>query len=189
MTRAFDRWLVGLMAASAIAASGSCDPVHNDAVAALGPEAPGVPPGPTHRPGQDCGVCHGGRGPGGKTFVAAGTIYKAYDDPSPLPNATVLLTDANGFTPTSTLTTNEVGNFYITTDDWAPTFPVRVQVTYNGAPAVSKMTSHMGKAGGCALCHQGYASAANQGSPSGGPETQSTVAQVYFANTIAGFTP
>jgi hypothetical protein len=178
-----DHWLVATMAVAVIAASGSCDPVHNDAVAALGPEAPGVPPGPTHRPGQDCGVCHGGSGPGGKTFVAAGTIYKAYDDPGVLQNATVILTDANGFSPSAPLTTNEAGNFYVTTDDWAPKFPVTVQVTYNGAPAASKMTSHMGKGGGCALCHQGAATATTS------PETQSTVAQVYFSSSIAGFMP
>ena len=62
------------------AASGgvlSCyDPVHDQEVAALGGEAPGVSPGPTHRPGQPCNVCHGGVGPANLRFSVAGTVYQ-----------------------------------------------------------------------------------------------------------------
>src|SRR5450432_160855 len=41
---------------------GCGDPVHDTAVSALGPEAPGVPKGPLHRPGQPCVLCHGPQG-------------------------------------------------------------------------------------------------------------------------------
>ncbi|MFI5301930.1 MAG: hypothetical protein ACHREM_27895 [Polyangiales bacterium] len=184
--RASSKWVTALAAAVAMAASWSCDPVHNNAIAALGPEDPSVPKGPLHRPGQDCNICHGGSGPGGKAFVAAGTVYAAYDDAAPLNGATIVLTDANGYTPPQSMlpiTTNAAGNFYITTDDWAPTFPVSVAVTYKGVATPTQMFSHMGKAGSCAKCHQGAATASTT------PETQSTVAQVYFANTIKGFTP
>jgi hypothetical protein len=177
--------LGGTMAIAMLAGAWSCDPVHNDAVNALGPEDPSIPPGPTHRAGQDCGVCHGGSGPGKKTFVAAGTIYKAYDAPDGLQNATVILTDVNGYTTPTAVTTNEVGNFFVTTDDWAPTFPMKVAVTYNGTKSDASMKSHMGRAGSCGLCHQGdYPPTATQG-----PETQTTTAQVYFVNAIANFKP
>src|ERR1700683_3328645 len=37
-----------------------CNPVLDDAIADLGPEKPGVHPGPLHRPGQPCLLCHDG---------------------------------------------------------------------------------------------------------------------------------
>lgn len=46
----------------------ACDPVRSDAVAALGGEAPGVPHGPTHRPGQPCLLGH-------SNFAVAGTVF------------------------------------------------------------------------------------------------------------------
>src|SRR5207249_3431097 len=60
------RWTWLLAALGGAIACG--DPVHDDAVAALGPEAPGVRPGPTPRPGQPGLTCHydppGTRSPG-----------------------------------------------------------------------------------------------------------------------------
>jgi len=47
------RWL--FLAVPLSAATAACqDAVHDDEVSALGPEAPGVSPGPDHRPGQPC---------------------------------------------------------------------------------------------------------------------------------------
>jgi hypothetical protein len=122
----------------ALACAAACgDPVHEAEVNALGPEAPGVPHGPTHRPGQPCLTCHGGEGPGDPTFVTAGTIYvNAYAAgvPNvPLVGGTVHLIDANGSTFDST--TNIVGTFYVTTDQWSPTFPLGARSADAGTPA------------------------------------------------------
>jgi hypothetical protein len=129
----------------ALALASACgDPTHDDAVAALGPEAPGVSPGPTHRPGQPCLTCHGGLGPAGQQFSIGGTAYENQRLPAPdgaaapasppLVGATVQLSDSSGLTDASdgaspasatrTTTTNSVGNFFILESDWAPTFPV-----------------------------------------------------------------
>ena len=120
------------------------NPVHDDAVTALGPEAPGVPPGPTHRPGQPCLTCHGGQGPAGVQFSIGGTAYENQRLPlsdgapapasPPLVGATVELTDSSDLgdgsdgasspSATQTTTTNSVGNFFILESQWAPVFPI-----------------------------------------------------------------
>ncbi len=57
--------LVAVAVLATLAVGGACggDPVHDEEVAALGPEPGGGAPGPEHRPGQPCLVCHGGSGP------------------------------------------------------------------------------------------------------------------------------
>jgi hypothetical protein len=57
-----------------LAAVGCDDPVHDDAVTALGGEDPNVPIGALHRPGQPCLVCHGGSGPAALAFSVGGTV-------------------------------------------------------------------------------------------------------------------
>jgi hypothetical protein len=120
------------------------DPTHDDAVAALGPEAPGVQPGPTHRPGQPCLTCHGGSGPGNATFSVGGTVFETERLPlpdggappvsAPLVGATVQLSDSSELTDASdastsstatfTTTTNGVGNFFVLASQWTPVFPL-----------------------------------------------------------------
>jgi hypothetical protein len=121
---------LAVIVASVVAASGalglSCgDPVHDAEVAALGPEAPGIPRGPTHRAGQPCLTCHGGLGPGNPTFVTAGTVYIASfgSDAGALVDGSVTLQD-DSTNPPFTATTNRVGNFYVTAGDWNPVFPI-----------------------------------------------------------------
>ena len=152
----------------------SCgDPVHDVEVAALGGEAPGVPHGPTHRPGQPCLTCHGGLGPASAEFVTAGTVYMGiYSTGSadggilastiypPLVGGNVHLVDANGL-PFDALT-NTVGNFYVTSAQWNAAFPLggpgttqNITVGTNPTNAIP-MTSHMGRGGGyasCSYCH------------------------------------
>ncbi len=148
---------LALLAALALPAGTSCaNPVHTDAVAALGDEAPGVKQGPTHRPGQPCSTCHGGDGPG-PDFAMAGTIYETRGVAKALPNVTVTLIDANGDArkPVS----NEVGNFYLRAEEWAPTYPVFASLSY-ADPATGKnvsidMISRIGGNRGCAFCHHG----------------------------------
>jgi hypothetical protein len=132
--------LAALVALLALVLPGCSDPNHAAEVNALGPEAPGVSPGPTHRPGQPCLTCHGGDGPGGQTFVTAGTIYvnqymAGTTDYAPVVNGTVHLVDANGSTFDSQ--TNTVGNFFVTTDQWNPTFPLGEKSTDAGMPPPS----------------------------------------------------
>lgn len=155
-----------------VAALGACgDPTHDDAVTALGPEAPGVRPGPDHRPGQPCLTCHGGSGPGGAQFSIGGTAYAMQGSSSPLQGATVQLTDSRNSTHTTM--TNTVGNFYILLSDWAPVAPIggvtegdgglnkdhAIQVCQgpcnpnDTSEAQAYMVTHIGRDGSCADCH------------------------------------
>jgi hypothetical protein len=138
------------------------DPVHDDAVEALGPERRGVRPGPNHRPGQPCLTCHGAAGPAEPEFSVAGTVYLARGVLEPVSAVTVHLEDATGATrdPRS----NEVGNFYVGRTDWAPVFPVKVTLrdpradTANGE---KKMETLIRESASCADCHRGADGAAD----------------------------
>lgn len=147
--------LLPTMAVLAIAvASASCiDPVHADAVEALGPEAAGVREGPTHRPGQACLTCHGGDGPG-PDFAVAGTVYAVRGQPAPLVRGVVRIEDYAG--KTIEVSTNEVGNFYIETNRFSPVYPLYATV-YDGPSkkVEKKMVSRIGRNGGCGYCHAG----------------------------------
>jgi hypothetical protein len=144
-----------IVAGAALSFASCGDPVHDDDVASLGPEDPKVLPGPLHRPGQPCLVCHGGRGPAKASFSMAGTIYQALQDangnPSrlPLEGAVVALTDATAKKHSET--TNAAGNFLVHADDFTPSYPVHVQISFNGTSA--SMSTHIGRDGSCAGCH------------------------------------
>lgn len=141
-----------LLTALGATASTSCfDPVHSDEVDALGPEVNGVSPGPNHRPGQPCRVCHGGQGPASPEFSIAGTVYAKRGKPQPQRGVEVVVTDANGVTKTAV--SNDVGNFYIPIDAWSPTFPVTVELNASGT--VKPMITPIGRNGGCGFCHYG----------------------------------
>jgi hypothetical protein len=139
-------WLL-LFAAVAV---GSCDPVHDDAVTALGGETPGVPPGPLHRPGQPCLVCHDGAS-GPPAFSMAVTVFLyANSTAQAAIGATVTLEDKDG--TTTTATTNDVGNFFLTPAAYSPVYPVHVKSLAQGGVSVA-MHSHIGGNGSCAGCH------------------------------------
>jgi hypothetical protein len=165
--------ILGAIVVSALAAACNQDPVHNDAVAALGPEAPGVAPGPNHRPGQPCVTCHGGSGPASRQFSIGGTAYLTQVTPypdggsppasPPAAGATVSLTDSKN-SKFSTMTT-ESGNFFVYLTDWAPVAPIGGVTTDGGVPDQSHaiqiaqgtnlvvMYSHIGRDGSCSDCH------------------------------------
>lgn len=126
----------------------SLDPVHDDAVRDLGPEAPGVSPGPEHRSGQPCLVCHDGS-TATPAMSVAGTVYGALDAPATLGGVGITLSDATGAIRTAS--TNAAGNFYIQSSEWQPTFPLRVVVDYGGITA--PMSTIVGRDGSCAGCH------------------------------------
>jgi len=130
-----------------------CDPVVDNAVDALGGEAPGVRRGPLHRPGQPCLLCHDGAIGDPPAFSVAGTVF---DDPVDLDGeegATVLLVDSTGQSPTSTVTTNAAGNFYLTPDQWSPVFPLTKIGVVSAEGMVLTMQSEAGRSGACATCH------------------------------------
>lgn len=135
----------------AIAGSSCVDPVHDDAVDALGDEAPGVRPGPTHRPGQPCLTCHGGDGPGEPEMSIGGTVYAVRAGTEGIADVSVIVTDAKG--GERELTTNSVGNFYMFKSEWEPVFPLTVTVA--GAGAEARMKTTIGRDGACATCHRG----------------------------------
>jgi hypothetical protein len=147
--------VAGLACASALAASvvlPACeDPVHDQQVQALGGERPGVPPGPLHRPGQPCLVCHGADGPSSHLFVFGGTVYQVQNGSTAASGATVTIEDVNG--SAFSATTNKVGNFYITPDQWTPTFPTTVTVQ-KGMDSQMMAPSIISRDGSCANCHQ-----------------------------------
>jgi len=139
-------------AALTLALGASCyDPVHSDAVDALGPEADGIPRGPRHRAGQPCTTCHGGSGPGSPELSVAGTVFAVRGTTVASAPVTVTVTDATGATRSAA--TNEVGNFFITKSDWAPVFPLHVAIDGDGAH--KNMVTTIGRDGGCATCHRG----------------------------------
>jgi hypothetical protein len=171
--RRFAWSLAALPLGAALSAPACIDASHDAEVQALGGEAADVRPGPTHRPGQPCLVCHGGLGPGSPQFVMAGTVYAVQGQTPAARDAQVRIEDVNGSTFDST--TNEVGNFYITTDEWAPTLPAQVIVS-QGAE-VQQMLTHIGRDGSCAGCHLNPLGATSPGPvyvmsaplPDGGP--------------------
>jgi hypothetical protein len=124
------------------------DPVQSEAIADLGGEAPGVPPGPMHRPGQPCLVCHDGS-TAQPAMSVGGTVYAVLGSAAPLSGVSVKLTAEDG--STFAATTNLVGNFYVDQSDWQPIYPLRVAVVFGGL--TSTMSTIIGRDGSCASCH------------------------------------
>jgi hypothetical protein len=141
VSRAWWLTLVVLLAA--------CDPVHDDAVDALGGEIGGVGPGPLHRPGQPCLLCHDGTLGNPEEFSVAGTVFVYPSSDEPAGGAVVQLTDEEG--STFRVRTNRAGNFYLSPGEYSPNYPLEVQVEYGGETVVMKST--IGREGACAGCH------------------------------------
>lgn len=141
--------LAVLALGAGIALAACVDESHELQVQALGADAPGVPNGPLHRAGQPCLVCHGGQGPASRQFVMAGTVFAVQGQSAPAVGAQVGIEDVNGSFYTAT--TNEVGNFYITTNQWAPVMPAQAQVSQGQNN--QQMVTHIGRDGLCAGCH------------------------------------
>jgi hypothetical protein len=79
----------------------------------------------------------------------AGTVYAVRGQSDPAPGVQVVIEDATG--SFYGLTTNEVGNFFITTDQWSPTFPALVTISMG--QTLQQMNTHIGRDGSCADCH------------------------------------
>jgi hypothetical protein len=143
--------VVGAGAVAALGSVSCVDEVHNEEVAALGPEVSGVPPGPLHRPGQPCLTCHGGSGPAKLQFSVGGTVYLNQGGGAPAPGASVQVEDILG--NLWTVQANAAGNFFVTLSDFAPHYPTQMQVTSADGTVVDQMLTHVGRDGSCADCH------------------------------------
>lgn len=147
-------WQVPLLLA--LCAVAACrNPVRSAREDALGPEKSGVPHGPLHRPGQPCTVCHTSGG-GAPNFSLAGTVFAHPDSSEPLAGAVVQIIESNG--NQKYFTTNAAGNFYVSSDDWSPDFPLWASVGHLcgdlGATYVHEdMQTQIFRASACADCH------------------------------------
>jgi hypothetical protein len=150
---------LSLVASCASCASCLGDPVHDDAVAALGAEIPSVPAGELHRAGQPCVECHQSGGPASSAFSVAGTVFNGPTDGLGLENVQVRMVDAAG--SQRVVSTNCVGNFFIRQSDWDPAFPIKVGIGLGDVEQVMK--GIIGRHGGCASCHQAPAGQASPG--------------------------
>lgn len=141
--------LLVCLAVAAPPAGGCADPVQEARIAELGPEDAKVPPGPLHRPGQPCLVCHdtGGTAP---RFTAAGTVYKDPAKHVPLGGVQVQLIDAAR--RVFIAYTNCAGNFAVSPREYEPVLPL--WVTLSGHGLRIDMESPMNRNGDCGICHQ-----------------------------------
>lgn len=131
-------------AAMGVLLAGCDDPVVDAAVDRLGDEVDGVPQGPTHRSGQPCLLCH-------SEMTVAGTVFQKATNDIPVEGVQVHLTDSAGATHEAT--TNCVGNFYVTDNQWDPVFPLLVSLSFPTSGVTIKMESKIGREGACAACH------------------------------------
>jgi hypothetical protein len=146
--------------AGAVAASSACvDAVHDNQVAALGPEVGS--PGPEHRPGQPCLVCHGGSGPASLVLSAGGTVVDTQGQTAPSIGTTVIIEDVDGNFHSAT--TNNAGNFYVTQGEFTPHYPMQMTVTSADGSVSQSMLTHSSREGSCAACHQPFESPSSPG--------------------------
>jgi hypothetical protein len=169
-----DRACLAVVATLAAVLGACADPVHEDLVESLGPEAAGVPPGPLHRPGQPCLACHGGLGPASLQFSAGGTIYAVRGAPAPAVGAMVQIEDIEGNYWTST--TNSAGNFFVELAHFAPIYPIRMEVVSSDSSLVQRMQTYAARPDSCADCHASQVNARSAG-------------PVYLAVVIDGGAP
>jgi hypothetical protein len=145
---------------------GACryDPVPQEIIDSLGEET--GTPGPTHRPGQPCLVCHSTYEGAAPAMAVGGTVYKQVSDMDagtdagtdmdagtpmvrlvPAPRVPVVITDSSG--DSRKTCTNSAGNFYIEKSKWDDiAFPLAVTA------GDREMRSLIGRDGSCASCHK-----------------------------------
>ena len=140
-----------------VALAAACtDPVRDQAIEQLGPEAPGVPPGPEHRPGQPCLLCHAEGGPASDApFAVAGTVYENESPNSPgAADVEVRFVDAANGAPRVPVFTNRSGNFFVRQAEWADlTYPFKVGL-FRDDVSVQTMATTVNREGSCNHCHR-----------------------------------
>jgi hypothetical protein len=138
-----------LIAGLVLAGSSCVDPVVDEAIEALGPEQAKVPPGPLHRPGQPCVVCHNDESGEAGPFTLAGTVYLDALSNTPVGDVQVTIIDskANSFT----LATNCAGNFFVRPSQFVPVYPYWVEM--NAGQVYRSMDTASFREGSCSGCH------------------------------------
>jgi len=143
--------------AAAVVVPSCSDPVHDQEVAALGPEDPSIPKGEYHRAGQPCTVCHGPEGPAQTTFSVAGTIFwNPYEGTTGATGVTgangaiVSLVDSYG--SQYQIQANCVGNFWVSPALYNPSFPMLAAIGIQGETNTSMFTQ-ISRSGSCAVGH------------------------------------
>jgi hypothetical protein len=164
-------FLLGAFALVGAIAPACGNPVIDTKIEALGGEQAGVPPGPYHRPGQPCTLCHSDYYGVSPKIVIGGTVFADLNSFKTVEDVEVVLTDSIG--ETRTLVTNCIGNFYITADTWNPQFPLAAEIRFpvyntDGTEQtdptdkskvirkVKAMGSVISRDGSCASCHSLY---------------------------------
>lgn len=144
--------LVGVGMVSFFAAC-TTNPVPDAAIDALGDEV--GDPGPDHRPGQPCVLCHSKGGPASDDpFAVGGTVFHDPKSAQGVAGVNILFVDSNGAAPKNDVVTSQSGNFFVRTSDWDPSFPLFVNI-YNPADGTKRvMNSHIGREPSCANCHR-----------------------------------
>lgn len=142
---------ISMLLAALVGTSMACDsdPVRERAIAELGEESASVPPGPLHRPGQACGLCHGAAGPAKSVFVLSGTVYATPTGSKPVAGVKVRVIDWVG-AQWSTVT-NCAGNFFVRNDEFTPKWPVWFRIEQEQRSA--EMQSASFREGSCNACH------------------------------------
>jgi hypothetical protein len=142
----------GLMSALAALVSigvGACryDPVPQDIIDSLGEET--GTPGPTHRPGQPCLVCHSTYEGATPAMAVGGTVYTQDEMGALVPASRVIVTITDTAGDSRKACTNSAGNFYIEKSKWNDiAFPLAITA------GDRKMRSLVGRDGSCASCHK-----------------------------------
>lgn len=140
-----------------LSALASCvDPVRDAAIEKLGPEK--GPPGPLHRPGQPCIVCHSDEGDS-DPFTIAGTVYLDPFSNTPIDGVQVTAIDSLG--RSFTTATNCAGNFFVRPKEFTPTFPIWLEML--GGKTYRSMESASYREGSCAGCHTSPAGPSSPG--------------------------
>jgi hypothetical protein len=139
---------------------GCGNPAIDQQIAALPPEVAGVPKSEFHRPGQPCLLCHGPYVGASPEMSVAGTVFATpVTSGAPTPVGSVVVTVTDSFGDVHTKTTNCIGNFYITTDEWQPGFPLAAKIEYpslsGSGTTPAYMSTRIGRDGSCAGCHHG----------------------------------
>ncbi|MEO6601888.1 MAG: hypothetical protein ABIQ16_18565 [Polyangiaceae bacterium] len=137
-----------IVVAGSVAISACGDPVRDRAREALGPEQPGVSPGPLHRPGQPCLVCHSDQG-GEEPFLSAGTVFISRDSRMPIENVKVNFLDSAAHRYTAV--TNCAGNFIVRPGDFAVDTPYWVSMQRDDV--YREMDTAIYREGSCSACH------------------------------------
>jgi len=153
--------LACFVAGCSLATPACGDALRDQAIASLGPEDPRVPPGPLHRPGQPCLLCHqeGGVAPDSSTFSVAGTVFVDATAQRPAPGVSVIILDRAG--GAFTAATNCAGNFFVRPESFIPSYPM--WVTLRAGSVQRDMDSASYREGSCAACHAGARGPASAG--------------------------